>query len=119
MGLSIYRNAVLLSACRGKLMDSKPPSALGPLSDWIVPQAWFAHFYAVGAIWNAAISAMFITSSAEYTKSGLSIESYSATVVALILFQMHLLRRLVETTLVMRYPRGASMHGIGYLFGLR
>jgi hypothetical protein len=38
---------------------------------------------------------------------------------ALLLMQLHLGRRALETTLMMRYPRGAVMHGIAYVFGLR
>lgn len=38
---------------------------------------------------------------------------------ALALLEFHLVRRYLETTRLMRYPPGARMHGIAYLFGLR
>jgi hypothetical protein len=38
---------------------------------------------------------------------------------ALLLMQLHLVRRALETELLMHYPSGASMHGIAYVFGLR
>jgi hypothetical protein len=38
---------------------------------------------------------------------------------ALLLFQLHLLRRALETCYLMRYPQDAKMHGIAYVFGLR
>jgi len=39
-------------------------------------------------------------------------------VLALALFQFHLIRRATETAFVMRYPADARMHGIAYAFGL-
>lgn len=38
---------------------------------------------------------------------------------ALCLFQFHLVRRALETASVMQYPPDALMHGIAYIFGLR
>lgn len=40
------------------------------------------------------------------------------TFLVLLLLQIHLVRRLVETYLVMVYPPGARMHLIAYVFGL-
>lgn len=28
-----------------------------------MPQAWFAHFYAIGACWNVVVAALFLTTS--------------------------------------------------------
>lgn len=42
----------------------------------------------------------------------------AGALLALALFQVHLVRRLLETTLLMRYPRGAKMHVVAYAFGL-
>lgn len=110
------RAAVQLSACRGKLMDLKPPRALGPLSGWTVPQRWFAHFYALGAAWNAAVAYALLSlpgfSSVPATQRATSI-------LALGLLQLHLTRRLLETVGLMKYPPGSRMHGIAYLFGMR
>ena len=41
------------------------------------------------------------------------------SLLALAALQLHLLRRWYETVFVMKYPRGAKMHLIAYIFGLR
>lgn len=110
------RSAVQLSACRGKLMDLKPRRALGPLSDWTVPQRWFGHFYALGAAWNATV-AYLLLGSPYY--AALPAAQRSTCALALGLLQLHLTRRLVETVGLMAYPPSARMHGIAYLFGMR
>lgn len=96
-------------------MDIKPPQALGPLSDWTVPQKWFAHFYAIGAACNTIITILFLVS-----PFYLSLDpTYEAVfLVTFVLLEFHLVRRLVETVAMMRYPEQARMHGIAYLFGL-
>lgn len=104
---------MVLSACRGKLWQDKP-AALGPLSDWSVPQRWFLHFYAWGSLCNAAVLAAF---SLTLTSSSSSSEAVQ-TLLLLALFQTHLLRRTLETAALLRYPPGARMHGIAYLFGM-
>ena len=96
-------------------MDVKPPAALGPLSDWTVPQIWFGHFYALGATWNILITAVFISSSCYQSLSPISQAVY---VSALVLLEIHLVRRFLETFYLMKYPSGARMHGIAYLFGI-
>jgi hypothetical protein len=110
------RAAVQLAACRGKLMGAKPPHALGPLSDWTVPQRWFAHFYALGAVWNAALAYLLLGS---HYYGLLPRQQQATCALALGLLQLHLTRRLLETVGLMRYPAGARMHGIAYIFGLR
>lgn len=114
-GPPLRRAAVQLSACRGKLMDLRPATrALGPLSDWTVPQAWFSHFYALGATWNAAVAWMLFG-------SGLTLPEgqRASAALALALLQLHLCRRWAETVGLLSYPPGARMHGIAYLFGMR
>lgn len=115
-GGDAFRAAVLLSACRGKLMDEAPPRALGPLSDWTVPQRWFGHFYALGAAWNAAVAWLLLGS--PYFAS-LPAPERAAAALSLALLQLHLVRRLAETYGLLRYPPGARMHGVAYLFGVR
>jgi len=111
------RAAVQLSACRGKLMDLKPATrVLGPLSDWTVPQRWFAHFYALGACWNAAVAWLLLTSP---YYAALPAVQRAGVVLALALLQLHLCRRWLETVGLLRYPPGARMHGIAYAFGMR
>lgn len=106
---------MLLSACRGKLMDVKPSAALGPLSDWTVPQSWFGHFYALGAAWNILVTTLFLSSSYYHDLSPTSQVVYCA---ALVLLEVHLVRRLLETIGLMKYPVGSQMHGVAYLFGI-
>ena len=101
------RNAVIVSACRGKLADGYPKDALGPLSDIFVPQKWFAHFYAIGCVSNAAMIAL----AAQEGVDG-------ATIALLGAFQVHVVRRLIETVWMLRYPEGASMHVLAYVFGM-
>ncbi len=38
---------------------------------------------------------------------------------AMSVFQLHLVRRALETRLLMRYPADAKMHLLAYIFGLR
>lgn len=38
---------------------------------------------------------------------------------SLVLLEVHLVRRMMETACIMKYPRGAKMHVIAYIFGLR
>ncbi|KAI3435865.1 hypothetical protein D9Q98_001923 [Chlorella vulgaris] len=114
-GTASFRAAVQLAACRGKLMGAKLPHALGPLSDWTVPQRWFAHFYALGAVWNAALAYLLLGS---HYYGLLPRQQQATCALALGLLQLHLTRRLLETVGLMRYPAGARMHGIAYIFGL-
>ncbi len=104
-----------LSACRGKLMDLRPSTrVLGPLSDWTVPQAWFSHFYALGATWNAMVAWMMFAPGSPLPKG-----QRASAALALALLQLHLCRRWVETVGLLSYPPGARMHGIAYVFGMR
>ena len=41
-----------------------------------------------------------------------------ATIVLLGAFQVHVVRRLIETVWMMRYPKGATMHVMAYVFGM-
>lgn len=41
------------------------------------------------------------------------------SLLTLLLFQLHLMRRASETKFLLHYPSGAVMHGVAYLFGLR
>lgn len=41
------------------------------------------------------------------------------SLLALCLLEVHLVRRYLETVLIMQYPPNARMHGIAYLYGIR
>lgn len=109
--VDVCRNAVILSACRGKLTDKAPSQALGVLSDAFVPQKWFSHFYIVGSVWNAVV--LFLLQ--KTIPACFSSLLYSST---LVLFQIHVVRRLLETVYIMKYPKDARMHVLAYVFGL-
>jgi 3-oxo-5-alpha-steroid 4-dehydrogenase 3 len=109
----MYRNAVIVSACRGKLTQDAPEQALGPLSDTFVPQKWFAHFYGLGCIVNAS----FLWCSLD-TWVAVTPPTSTVCVLAMGAFQVHLVRRLLETVWMMHYPKGARMHILAYIFGL-
>lgn len=111
-----FKDAVRLSAARGKLWEGRPAS-LGPLSHASVPQSWFLHFYVIGAICNALAAAACLAAvsrSSNTKQSG----DLSRSLLVLAAFQVHLVRRAVETAAVMRYPPSARMHVIAYAFGL-
>lgn len=91
-------------------MELKPQAALGMLSDWTVPQSWFSHFYMIGSTCNAMLMLL-------YLRCGTG-PVHSTTVASLILIQIHLTRRWIETLFMMTYPVNAEMHGIAYIFGL-
>eukprot|EP00890_Picochlorum_soloecismus_P000218 jgi/Picsp_1/1197/NSC_04678-R1_protein len=115
-----FRNAVVLSACRGKLTDKAPNRALGPLSDSFVPQAWFSHFYAIGCVSNLFIlvNIALLVWVEGFSHPRCSQLELSMAFFAISFFQFHLCRRLVETVFVMKYPQDAKMHILAYLFGL-
>ena len=84
-----------------------------------MPQAWFAHFYDVGAAANLAVLAALLVHAAAReaaTEEGAGVDGALA---GLALLQAHLARRLAEANWLARYPPGARMHAIAYAFGLR
>jgi|AntAceMinimDraft_1070359.scaffolds.fasta_scaffold11764_1 3-oxo-5-alpha-steroid 4-dehydrogenase 3 len=95
-----------------------------------VPHSWFAHFYLVGAACNALLllhvmnhaDALTAGAQASDLRRGLGDRGavYSATSGALTaaLFQVHVMRRLVEAIAVSKYRPGARMHVVLYLGGL-
>ena len=111
---SCRRNAVIVSACRGKLTEQAPKRALGPLSDVFVPQKWFAHFYVVGCVCNGMV--LIWVYRATFSPDA-PLDTLGACM-PICCFEVHLIRRLLETTLMMKYPKEARMHAVAYLFGL-
>lgn len=79
-----------------------------------VPHAWFWHFYAVGFAVNGAVLWRVARHAAQPAADAGGAEESSFV---LFLFQLHLLRRLVESKLLTRTPRGARMHVVLYLGG--
>ena len=76
-----------------------------------VPHRWFQHFYVVGVCANA-----WTLSSAAKRAGGRDEDAY--VVYALVLFQVHLCRRLYESVFVSVYSSCARMHVAAYVLGL-
>ena len=71
-----------------------------------MPQRWFSHFYAIGCLSNALVL---------YTTWN---RDNQTAVLLLGAFQLHVIRRLIETVWMMRYPKQATMHVMAYAFGM-
>jgi len=86
----------------GKTSPSNVPDS--PARDMLhVPKVWFAHFYAVGAVANAAC----------LLELGLG----SGAAVSW-LYQLHVTRRLLESRFVTRFSPTAAMHLLHYVLGI-
>ncbi|KAL0032500.1 hypothetical protein WJX77_004147 [Trebouxia sp. C0004] len=110
------RNAVQLSAARGKLCDNSPRAQLGCLTNIVVPQQWFLHFYVAGSVCNTCLLYCVLTSWPHCDTS--SPQKQAISLASLVLLELHLVRRMVETACIMKYPIDAKMHLIAYVFGL-
>lgn len=120
------RDAFDALTSRGKVRDKQRDKrkSAGFLA-WTVPQSWFAHFYLVGLIWNVIVIALAAgTFAFEHPRLwGLppvddkALEG-AACVAILILFQVHLTRRFLETVLMMKYSKQARMHCVAWAFGI-
>jgi 3-oxo-5-alpha-steroid 4-dehydrogenase 3 len=117
---------VKLSSARGKLWSNKKSLALTPSSSHggllafmqhlSVPQSWFLHFYALGACFNLLLLLLLSSSHNNHPSEGGS--SGLIALMPLAFFELHLIRRLIETQWIMSYPKDSRMHLLAYLFGL-
>ncbi|KAF5830072.1 3-oxo-5-alpha-steroid 4-dehydrogenase-domain-containing protein [Dunaliella salina] len=120
-----FKDAVRLSAARGKLWSTRPKS-LGRLNDLAVPQAWFSHFYAIGTaccLLLLLLATPLPTPTSSDTQQPTAAPLFPSRAeavqyISLWMFLLHLLRRLLETCCLMVYPPTARMHVIAYVFGL-
>ncbi|PNW70466.1 hypothetical protein CHLRE_17g720950v5 [Chlamydomonas reinhardtii] len=113
---SAFKAAVKLAASRGKLWHDRPDAkALGFLKDVSVPQQYFEHFYLVGSLVTTVLLQVYIFVCTPDT-DGSTLKRDS--LLALFLFELHVLRRYGESNYVMHYPETARMHLLAYLFGL-
>ncbi|KAJ9528439.1 hypothetical protein QJQ45_020281 [Haematococcus lacustris] len=101
----------------GRRLQWCKPSSSTTMQAWSVPQSWFAHFYAIGLVCCSLVLVM-APSPDEGKLSDKHQATQAAIHLALCLFWLHLARRLVETLVVMVYPKNARMHVIAYMFGL-
>ncbi|KAG2449815.1 hypothetical protein HYH02_005338 [Chlamydomonas schloesseri] len=111
-----FKAAVQLAASRGKLWHDRPDAkALGVLKDVSVPQQYFEHFYLVGCMVTTVLLQVYLfvctpdVEGSTFKRDAL---------LALVLFEVHVLRRYGESNFVMYYPDTARMHLLAYLFGL-
>ncbi|KAG7579355.1 3-oxo-5-alpha-steroid 4-dehydrogenase C-terminal [Arabidopsis thaliana x Arabidopsis arenosa] len=139
--LNSFRELVLSFAGRGKILH---PSS----QKFTVPQKFFAHFYVIGVVWTTLLLAatwiyaceMAPLSSEEFQLSDIasrlaggsdvfSIHKSHMTpvedrfkvwraVFLLLLMEIHVLRRLIESFYVFKYSPSARMHILGYFAGL-
>ncbi|EFJ52371.1 hypothetical protein VOLCADRAFT_103030 [Volvox carteri f. nagariensis] len=111
-----FKAAVKVAAARGKLWYDRPDArALGILKDVSVPQQFFEHFYLIGALANTVLLQVYIFVCCE-DQNGSTLKRDS--LLALLLFELHVLRRYFESNYVMHYPESARMHLLAYLYGL-
>ena len=87
-----------------------------------VPHAWFTHFYIVGTIWNAHIMLKYIHSKGNIidinTFAKAALEGKDPELLARVLFQFHVTRRLMESVFIKVNRTKSEMHAIGYVLGL-
>jgi len=87
-----------------------------------VPHAWFTHFYVVGTVWNAHV----LLERVQSKRDIVDVSSFATAVLgdssgellASVLFQLHVTRRLMESLFVKVNKKKAKMHAIGYVLGL-
>ncbi|CAE6138068.1 unnamed protein product [Arabidopsis arenosa] len=139
--LNSFRELVLSFAGRGKILH---PSS----QKFTIPQKCFAHFYVIGVVWTTLLLAatwmyackMAPLSSEEFQLSdiasrlagGSHVFSFYKShmtpvehrfkvwraVFLLLLMEIHVLRRLIESFYVFKYSPSARMHILGYFAGL-
>ena len=108
-------------------------SSFTPFQSWAVPQRWFLHFYVLGlSSTSAVITAYGRLACAEPAAAAAGWWGWravtpttplpsgrAAALAALLLLWLHLARRLAECVGLTRWPAGARMHGLAYLFSIR
>ncbi|KAF3510458.1 hypothetical protein F2Q69_00004462, partial [Brassica cretica] len=126
--LRLFHELVWSITGRGKIL---PPSSS---QKWTVPQKYFAHYYVFGVAWTTLLLAitwmyafkMAPLSSEEfmfsrYLTGGYHVESQFKVwraVFLLLLMEIQVLRRLIESFYVFKYSPSARMNILTYLGGL-
>ncbi|WZY84557.1 hypothetical protein YC2023_030941 [Brassica napus] len=106
--LRLFHELMLIFAGRGKILQ--PSSS----QKWTVPQKYFAHFYVVGVVWTTLLFAMtwmYAFKMAPLT-GGSHVEHWFKVwraVFLLLLMEVHVLRRLIESFYVFNYSPCARM----------
>ncbi|XP_021668219.2 polyprenol reductase 2 isoform X2 [Hevea brasiliensis] len=140
--LGLFHGLVLEFAKRGKIMQSSP------YHKFTVPQRFFSHFYMMAVVWTTLLllttwiyayrtaslvpEPYFYSSISSYLAGGSNIFPFHKlhlissehrcsiwlSVFLLLLMEVQVLRRLLETMYVFNYNPSARMHIFGYLTGL-
>eukprot|EP01023_Acetabularia_acetabulum_P032541 TRINITY_DN30393_c1_g1_i2.p1 TRINITY_DN30393_c1_g1~~TRINITY_DN30393_c1_g1_i2.p1 ORF type:complete len:293 (-),score=18.93 TRINITY_DN30393_c1_g1_i2:237-1115(-) len=106
----IFKDAVVLSAARGKLWKNRPTS-LAFLKELSISHSFFSHFYVVGVLATTVVLLLNY-----YYDPSFSFQQFQT--VRLVLFEFHVLRRLLESWLMFKYPADAKMHVLAYAVAL-
>ncbi|WZZ43632.1 hypothetical protein YC2023_039891 [Brassica napus] len=124
--LRLYHELMLSFAGRGKILQPSSSQVLCvsvAVHKWTVPQKYFAHFYVVGVVWTTLLFAMtwmYAFKMAPLT-GGSHVEHWFKVLRAvflLLLMEIHVLRRLIESFYVFKYSPCARMSILGYFTGL-
>ncbi|CAF2157654.1 unnamed protein product [Brassica napus] len=140
--LTSFHQLVLGFAGRGKILHLSSQK-------WTVPQKYFAHFYVVGAAWTTLLLAttwmyacktaplsseeFHLSDIASHLTGGSHVFSFHKShltpvehrfkvwraVFLLVLMEIQVLRRLIESFYVFKYSPSARLHILGYLGSLR
>ncbi|KAJ0265339.1 hypothetical protein HA466_0016450 [Hirschfeldia incana] len=98
---------------------------VSPGEKWTLPQKYFAHFYVLGVAWTSLLLATIWTYAFKMTpltsdEFHLSVEhrfQVWRAVFLLLLMEIQVLRRLIESFYVFKYSPSARMNILGYLAG--
>uniref|UniRef100_A0A0D3E316 Uncharacterized protein n=1 Tax=Brassica oleracea var. oleracea TaxID=109376 RepID=A0A0D3E316_BRAOL len=110
--LTSFHQLVLGFARRGKILQPSSSS-----QKWTLPQKHFAHFYVLGVAWTTLLLAATWMYAFKMTPFQHRFEVWRA-VFLLLLMEIQVLRRLLESFYVFKYSPSARMSILGYLAGL-
>ncbi|CDY47468.1 BnaA09g08770D [Brassica napus] len=110
--LTSFHQLVLGFARRGKILQPSLSS-----QKWTLPQKHFAHFYVLGVAWTTLLLAATWMYAFKMTPFHHWFEVWRA-VFLLVLMEIQVLRRLIESFYVFKYSPSARMSILGYLAGL-
>ncbi|CAN7090251.1 hypothetical protein IGI04_033872 [Brassica rapa subsp. trilocularis] len=114
--LTSFHQLVLGFARRGKILQPSSSS-----QKWTLPQKHFAHFYVLGVAWTTLLLAatwMYAFKMTPLTSDEFHLSKVWRAVFLLVLMEIQVLRRLMESFYVFKYSPSARMSILGYLAGL-
>ena len=96
-------------------------SCFETMQKWTLPQKHFAHFYVLGVAWTTLLLAatwMYAFKMTPLTSDEFHLSKVWRAVFLLVLMEIQVLRRLMESFYVFKYSPSARMSILGYLAGL-